>query len=100
MTIPSRVLGAGTSSLATQSICGTGAVGLVALGTTIADALLLSADYNTLTTSSYFYYSYYNASTSCSGQATFYYNVGLDTCYLNSSTTSGSFSPILSFDVV
>jgi len=52
MTIPSRVLGAGNSSLSTQSICGTGAVGLVALGTTIADALLLSADYNTLTTSS------------------------------------------------
>jgi hypothetical protein len=52
MSIPSRVLGAGNSPLSTQSICGTGAVGLVALGTTIADALLLSADYNTLTTSS------------------------------------------------
>ena len=52
MSIPSRVLGAGNSPMSTQAICGTGAVGLVALGTTIADALLLSADYNTLTTSS------------------------------------------------
>jgi len=45
-------MGAGNSPLTAETICGTGAVGLVALGTTIADALLLSADYNTLTTSS------------------------------------------------
>jgi hypothetical protein len=44
-------MGAGNSSLSTQAICGTGAVALVALGSTIADALLLSADYNTITTS-------------------------------------------------
>lgn len=52
MTFPSRVLGAGNSPLSTSSICGTGAVGLVALGTTIADALLLSVSQNTITTSS------------------------------------------------
>ena len=52
MTIPSRVLGAGNSPLSTQSICGTGTVGLVAVGTTITDALLLSTSQNTITTSS------------------------------------------------
>ena len=52
MAIPSRVLGSGNASLSTVSICGDGATGLVALGTTIADALQLSAVWNTLTTSS------------------------------------------------
>ena len=52
MAIPSRVLGAGNSPLATISICGDGAVGLVATGSTIADALQLSAVFNTITTSS------------------------------------------------
>ena len=52
MAIPSRVLGSGNASLSTVSICGDGATGLVALGTTIADALQLSAVWNTITTSS------------------------------------------------
>ena len=39
MAIPSRVLASGNSGLATTSICGDGATGLVALGTTAADAL-------------------------------------------------------------
>lgn len=52
MSIPSRVLGSGNSSLSTVSICGDGAVALVALGTTAADALQLSAVFNTITTSS------------------------------------------------
>lgn len=51
MTFPSRVLGSGNSPLSTSSICGTGAVGLVAVGSTIADALLLSVSQNTITTS-------------------------------------------------
>jgi len=52
MAIPSRVLGSGTPSLTTVSICGDGATGLVAVGSTAADALQLSAIWNTLTTSS------------------------------------------------
>ena len=52
MAIPSRVMGSGNSALATLSICGDGATGLVAVGTTIADALQLSAVFNTITTSS------------------------------------------------
>jgi hypothetical protein len=52
MSIPSRVQASGNSGLATTSICGDGATGLVALGTTIADALQLSAVWNTITTSS------------------------------------------------
>ena len=52
MAIPSRVLASGNSPLATTSICGDGATGLVALGSTIADALQLSAVWNTVTTSS------------------------------------------------
>jgi len=52
MAIPSRVLASGNSGLATTSICGDGATGLVALGSTIADALQLSAVWNTITTSS------------------------------------------------
>ena len=51
MTIPSRVLGAGNSPLSTQAICGSGTVGLVALGTTITDALLLATSQSTITTS-------------------------------------------------
>lgn len=52
MAIPSRILASGNSPLATISIAGDGAVGLVATGTTIADALQLSAVFNTITTSS------------------------------------------------
>tara|TARA_R110000822_G_scaffold101808_1_gene228142 strand:- start:1362 stop:1721 length:360 start_codon:yes stop_codon:yes gene_type:complete len=52
MAIPSRVLASGNSPLSTTSICGDGATGLVALGSTIADALQLSAVWNTVTTSS------------------------------------------------
>lgn len=52
MAIPSRILASGNSPLATISIAGDGATGLVATGTTIADALQLSAVFNTITTSS------------------------------------------------
>jgi len=52
MPIPSRVLASGNSPLSTQSICGDGATALVATGTTITDALQLSAVWNTLTPSS------------------------------------------------
>jgi hypothetical protein len=52
MAIPSRILASGNSPLATVSIAGDGATGLVATGTTITDALQLSAVWNTITTSS------------------------------------------------
>ena len=52
MAIPSRVMGSGNAALSTLSICGDGATGLVAVGSTAADALQLSAVWNTLTTSS------------------------------------------------
>ena len=52
MAIPSRVLASGNSPLSTISICGDGATALVAVGSTIADALQLSAVWNTITTSS------------------------------------------------
>lgn len=52
MAIPSRVQASGNSGLATTSICGDGATALVAVGTTIADALQLSAVWNAVTTSS------------------------------------------------
>ena len=52
MAIPSRVLASGNSPLSNTSICGDGATGLVAVGSTIADALQLSAVWNTITTSS------------------------------------------------
>ena len=51
MAFPSRILGAGNSPLSASTICGDGAVGLVALGTTAADALQLSAVHSTITTS-------------------------------------------------
>ena len=51
MAFPSRIMGAGNSPLSAESICGTGAVGLVAVGTTAATALQLSAVNNTITTS-------------------------------------------------
>ena len=51
MAIPSRILSAGNSPLATVSIAGDGATGLVAVGSTAADALQLSAVWNTITTS-------------------------------------------------
>lgn len=52
MAIPSRVLASGNSPLATISICGDGTTGLVATGSSITDALQLSAVWNTFTTSS------------------------------------------------
>ena len=52
MPIPSRVLAAGNSPLATASISGDGATGLVATGSSITDALQLSAVWNTFTASS------------------------------------------------
>lgn len=52
MAIPSRVLASGNSGLATISICGDGATGLVAVGTTQATALQLSAVFNAIATSS------------------------------------------------
>jgi hypothetical protein len=52
MTIPSHVQAAGNSPLSTSSICGTGTSGLVAVGTTAADALQLSTSLNRITTSS------------------------------------------------
>ncbi len=51
MPIPSRVLASGNSPLATISICGDGAAGLVATGASATDALQLSAVYNAITTS-------------------------------------------------
>ena len=51
MAFPSRIMGAGNSPLSAESICGTGAVGLVALGSTAADALQLNVSNNTITTS-------------------------------------------------
>lgn len=52
MPIPSQVLASGNSPLSTTSICGTGATGLVATGSSITDALQLSSSWNTITTSS------------------------------------------------
>lgn len=51
MAFPSRIMGAGNSPLTAEVICGNGAVGLVATGTTAADSLLLSVSNNTITTS-------------------------------------------------
>jgi hypothetical protein len=50
MPIPSRVQASGNSGLATISICGDGATGLTATGSTSADALQLSAVWNTVGT--------------------------------------------------
>lgn len=50
MPIPSRVLAAGNSGVAVQAMCGTGATGLTATGTSATDALQLSADWNTVAT--------------------------------------------------
>lgn len=52
MTFPSRVLAAGTAPLLAQTICGGGATGLVAVGSTQATALQLTATGNAITTSS------------------------------------------------
>lgn len=52
MSVPSRVLSSGNSPLATVAICGDGTTGLVAVGSTQATALQLSAVMNTITTSS------------------------------------------------
>ena len=50
MTIPSRVLGAGASSLMTVAICGDGVDGLTATGSTRANALQLNKIYNSVDT--------------------------------------------------
>ena len=50
MPIPSRVLAAGNSGIAVQAMCGVGATGLTATGSTSTDALQLSADFNTVAT--------------------------------------------------
>jgi hypothetical protein len=50
MTIPSRVMGSGNSSLATTSICGYAATGLTAAGTNLATGLQLNADVNVVGT--------------------------------------------------
>lgn len=52
MPIPSQVLASGNTPMATIAISGSGATGLVAVGSSITDALQLSAVWNTLTTSS------------------------------------------------
>jgi len=52
MAIPSRVLASGNAPLSTTSICGDGATGLVAVGSSATDALQLSAVWNAITTSS------------------------------------------------
>jgi hypothetical protein len=51
MAFPSRIMGAGNSPLTAEVICGNGAVGLVATGSTAADALQLNVSNNTITTS-------------------------------------------------
>jgi hypothetical protein len=50
MPIPSRVQASGNSGLATISICGDGATGLTATGSTSSDALQLSAVWNAIGT--------------------------------------------------
>ena len=50
MTIPSRVLGAGASSLMSVAICGDGVNGLTATGSTRADALQLNKVYSSINT--------------------------------------------------
>ena len=51
MAFPSRIQGAGNSPLSASTICGDGATGLVATGSTASDALQISAVNNTITTS-------------------------------------------------
>jgi hypothetical protein len=51
MAFPSRIMGAGNSPLTAETICGNGALGLVATGTTAADALQLNLSNNSITTS-------------------------------------------------
>lgn len=52
MPIPSRIMAMGQSGAAAEAICGYGRTGLVAVGSSATDALQLSADWNTITTSS------------------------------------------------
>ena len=52
MPIPSQILAMGNSPGSTTAIVGTGATGLVATGSTAADALQLSNSWNTFTTGS------------------------------------------------
>jgi len=52
MPIPSRMLAMGNAPGSTTAIAGYGTTGLVATGSTAADALQLSADWNTFTTGS------------------------------------------------
>ena len=50
MTIPSRVLGAGASSMMAVAICGDGVNSLTATGTTRSDALQLNKVYSSVNT--------------------------------------------------
>ena len=50
MALPSRVLGAGVNSLATISICGDGASGITAAGTSAGNATNLVAIFNAVST--------------------------------------------------
>ena len=50
MALPSRVLGAGVNSLATISICGDGASGITAAGTSAGNATSLVAVFNAVST--------------------------------------------------
>ena len=52
MPFPSQIMGTGQSPLSSQTICGSGATALVAVGSTQTDALQLSASWNTITSSS------------------------------------------------
>jgi len=87
MPIPSRILASGNSPLATTSIAGDGATGLVATGTTQTDALQLSAVFNAITTSS--------ASTGVklppceAGAVVYIYNLSGQTLQIYTKETSG-----------
>lgn len=87
MAIPSRILASGNSPLATISIAGDGATGLVAVGTNQATALQLSAVFNAITTSS--------ASTGLklppceAGAVVFIYNLSGQTLQIYANETSG-----------
>lgn len=52
MSILEHVMGSGNAPLSSQAICGTGTTGIVATGSTAADAKQLSTVWNAITTSS------------------------------------------------
>jgi len=87
MPIPSRVLAAGNSPLATIGICGDGATALTATGTTQTDALQLSAVMNAIGTTA--------SSTGVklppceAGAVVYVYNGGGNTLKIYTNETSG-----------